>query len=184
MPTTRIGADHVGSGVCDVRGESVLVERACGKQLVIAFFASHAAAAVAERVVTDEAREAGRPGTVGALALNAGGEIEAPRLGEQASPEGPGVGAVLGVIAMAIVGGVLPGRGHLFDADSDLSTDDVARIGAELDAGAAAVAVLEAAPRAEQAVVRLAGLGGRTEMHRMTHTALRQAAYAPRIRGR
>lgn len=160
-----------------------MIERTCGKKLVIAFFASPAAAEVAERAFSTEARDAGRPGSVGALAVDAHGNIEASKLGDQASPEGPGIGAVLGVIAMAIAGGVLPTRGHLFEASSDLSTDDVARIGAELDAGAAAVAVLEAGPRADQAIVRLTGLGGRTEVHRMTHTALQRAAAAPKVLG-
>lgn len=154
---------------------------ASGKQLVIAFFANPAAGEVAARVLAREVREAGRPGTVGALVLDAEGKIEAAKLGDPTSPEGSGVGAVLGVIALAIAGGVLPHRGHFFDASSDLSTDDVARIGAELDAGAAAVAVLEAGPRAERVVVRLAGLGGRTEVHQLTGRALQQAASAPRI---
>jgi hypothetical protein len=152
-----------------------------GKQLVIAFFANPAAGEVAARVLAGEASEAGRPGTVGALVLDARGKIEAAKLGDLTSLEGPGVGAVLGVIATAVSGGVMPNRGHFFDARSDLSTDDLARIGAELEAGAAAVAVLEAGPHAERVVVRLAGLGGRTEVHGLTGQALQQAALAPRI---
>lgn len=152
-----------------------------GKQLVVAFFANPAAGSVAHRVLADEARDAARPGTIGVLVLDDTGKIEAAQLGDPTSPEGPGVGVVLGVIAMAIEGGVMPRRGHFFDPSSELSTDDVARIGAELDAGAAAVAVLEAVPRAEGAVVRLVGLGGRTEVHSLTDHALQRAASAPRI---
>jgi hypothetical protein len=158
-----------------------LIRPISGKQLVIAFFANPAAEEVAARVLAKQARDAGRPGTVGALVLDAQGKIEAAKLGDPTSPEGPGVGAVLGVIAMALSDGVMPPRGHFFDARSDLSTDDVARFGAELEAGAAAVAVLDAGPQAERMIVRLAGLGGRTEVHGLTRQALQQAASAPRI---
>ena len=156
-----------------------MLHRCGGKLLVLAFFASPAAGEVAARVLAREAREAERPGTVGALMLDARGKVDAAKLGDPASSDGPGVGAVLGVIAMALSGGVLPRRGHFFDAGSDLSTDDVARFGAELDADAAAVAVLEAGPQAERVLVRLAELGGRTEVHGLTGRALRQAAAAP-----
>ena len=88
---------------------------------------------------------------------------------------------MLGVIALALAGGVMPERGHLFDARSDLSTDDVARFGAELDAGQAAVAVLGHGADAERAVVELTGLGGKAELHRLTEQALRQAAAAPAV---
>ena len=111
----------------------------------------------------------------------------AARLGSRTAGDGPGVGAVLGVIALALAGRVMPERGPFFDARSDLSTDDVARFGAELDAGQAAVAVLGLGqgqgqgPDADRAVVALAGLGGKTEVHLLTERALRQAAAAPTI---
>jgi hypothetical protein len=62
---------------------------------------------------------------------------------------------------------------------SELTTDDIARIGAELEAGHVAVAVAEERPVAERLVVRLAELGGRTQVHRLTSRALRQAARMP-----
>lgn len=89
-------------------------------------------------------------------------------------------GGVLGVIAPATRGGVMPDRRHFFDMRSDVSTDDVARIGSELEAGHAAVARLERRRRAERAVVRLTELGGKTESRR-TGRALRHAASAPKI---
>jgi hypothetical protein len=91
------------------------------------------------------------------------------------------VGVVLGVIALALTGGVMPDRGHFFDSRSDLSTDDVARFGAELDAGQAAVGVLEQSPAAERAVIELTGLGGKAEVHWLTDRALCQAAAAPPV---
>jgi len=64
---------------------------------------------------------------------------------------------------------------------SEQTIDDIARIGAEVAAGHAAVAVLEERPAAERLVVRLAELGGRTEVHRLTNRALQQAATMPRL---
>jgi hypothetical protein len=56
----------------------------------------------------------------------------------------------------------MPRRSHFFDAGSDLSTDDIARLGAELDAGQAAVAVLDGRPQTDRAIVLLTRLGGKT----------------------
>jgi len=75
----------------------------------------------------------------------------------------------------------MPARDHLFDSRSDLSTDDVARIGAELEAGHAVIAVIGRRRRAERAVVGLTDLGGKTESHRITRRALQYAASAPKI---
>ena len=74
------------------------------------------------------------------------------------------------------LGGVLPDRSNFFDARSDLTTDDVVRFGAELEAGHAAVAVLDRRSPAEQVIVSLAGLGGKAEIHRLTAGGLRLAA--------
>ena len=59
---------------------------------------------------------------------------------------------------------------------ADLTTDDVVRFGAELEAGHAAVAVLDRRSPAEQVIVSLAGLGGKAEIHRLTAGGLRLAA--------
>jgi hypothetical protein len=152
-----------------------------GRQLVIAFFENPAAGEVAARVLAEQARADSAGGTVGVLALDTWGKIAAGRLGPRASAAGPGVGAVLGVIALAVTGRIMPRRGHLFDARSDLSTDDVARFAAELEAGQAVVAVLDQGPAAERAVIALTGLGGKAEVHWLTGQALREAAAAPGI---
>jgi len=149
-------------------------QQRAGRHLVIAFFASPAAGEVATRALGKQAS-----GSVGVLTLDQYGKVETARLGSRTARDGPGVGAVLGVIALAIAGGLMPERGHFFDAQSDLSTDDIARFGAELEAGQAAVAVLDQGPDAERAVVELTGLGGKTEVHVLTARALRQAAEAP-----
>ena len=156
-------------------------QRRAGKHLVIAFFASPAAGEVAARALGKQESARGRGGSVGLLTLDKRGKVVTAKLGSRTARDGPGVGTVLGVIALALAGGVMPERGHFFDAQSDLSTDDVARFAAELEAGQAAVAVLGQAPDAERAVVELTGLGGKTEVHLLTERALRQAAEAPTI---
>ena len=158
-----------------------MAQRRGGKQLVIAFFASPAAGEVAARALGKQESARGRGGSVGLLTLDKRGKVATAKLGSRTAGDEPGVGAVLGVIALALAGGVLPERGHFFDAQSDLSTDDVARFGAELDAGQAAVAVLGHSADAEHAVVELTGLGGKAEVHRLTERALRQAAESPAI---
>ena len=156
-----------------------MMEQGAGRQLVIAFFTSPAAGEVAARSLGQRADARGPRGTVGLLMLDKQGKVATGKLGGRTTSEGPGIGAVLGVIALAVTGGVMPDRGHFFDARSDLTTDDVARFGAELDAGQAAVAVLGGASEAERAVIELTGLGGKAEVHWLTGRALRQAAAAP-----
>jgi hypothetical protein len=156
-----------------------MAQQGAGRELVVAFFASPAAGEVAARALGKQASARGRTGTVGLLMLDKQGKVATAKLGGRIASDGPGVGMVLGVIALALAGGVMPERGHFFDARSDLSTDDVTRFGAELDAGQAAVAVLEQSPAAERAVVELTGLGGKAETHWLTERALRQAAAAP-----
>jgi hypothetical protein len=161
----------------------VLIREHSGKQLVVAFFDNPAAGDVAARVLEKQAHADAAEGTVGVLALDSEGRIAAGRLGPRATFDGAGVGAVLGVIALAVTGRVLPRRGHLFDTGSDLSTDDVARFAAELEIGQAVVAVLDCGPAAERAVVALTGLGGKAEVHWLTDRALCQAAAAPVFAG-
>lgn len=115
------------------------------------------------------------------LTLDDNGNIEIAKLGTRTADGGTGIGAVLGTIASAISGGVMPRRGHFFDARSDLSTDDIARLGAELEAGHSAVAVLDRRERAKRAVVELVELGGKAEIHRLTSRALRQAEASPKV---
>ena len=152
-----------------------------GKQLVIAFFDDPAAGEVAARVLAKEASAEGKQGTVGMLALDEEGKVEVGRLGDRLSDDGPGIGAVLGTIALALLGGVMPRRGRFFDARSDLSTDDIVRFGAELEAGRAAVAILDRRSQADRVVVQLTRLGGKTEVHSLTSRALRQAVSAVTI---
>jgi hypothetical protein len=149
-----------------------VVARSDGSYLVIAFFETRAQA---QGAMLAAAIEAAREGRFGMLASDARGRPEAVGCGEHTHP---GIRAVLDVIASALLGGVLPARNHFFDTGSDLTTDDVVRFGAEVEAGHAAVAALAARARADRIVVLLAGLGGKTEIHHLSALALREAASA------
>jgi hypothetical protein len=86
------------------------LHRRCGKQLVVAFFTTPAAGDVAARVLAKEARAKGRQGTVGMLALHEEGQLEVGKLRDRISDDGPGIGVVLGRIALALVGASSPGE--------------------------------------------------------------------------
>ena len=151
------------------------------KHLVIAFFDNPVAAEVVARMLANDPGISDTPGTVGLLALDEDGKVAVAKLGPRTTDGAIGVGAVLGIIASALSGGVMPRRSYFFDAGYDLSTDDIARLGAELEAGQAAVAVLDERPQTDRAVVWLTRLGGKTEVHCLTGWALRLAATAPTI---
>lgn len=155
-----------------------MVEPNSGRWLVMAFFETRVAGIVAARTLVQEARSKGREVLVGALTLDDAGTPVVTNL-EGLPDDAPGVGTVLAAIAEAVRAGVLPARRDVFDSCSELTTDDIARIGAELEAGHAVVAVLEPRTRAEGIVVRLTGLGGKAEVHHLTGRALRQAAEEP-----
>ena len=158
-----------------------MVEANGGRWLVIALFETRVAGIVTARTLAEEARSQGREGHIGVLSLDDAGEPVVANLEDRAADEAPEIGVVLGVIAGALRDGVMPARRDFFDTHSELTTDDIARLGAELEAGQAVVAVLERRKRAEGIVVRLTGLGGRTEIHQVTPRVLRQAADEPWI---
>ena len=89
------------------------------------------------------------------------------------------VGAILRLVADAVDGGVLPQRRHFLDQESELLTDDVARIGAELEGGRSAVALLGGVHSAEEAIVAFTELGGRTEVHRISMAAIEMLSGSP-----
>src|SRR4249919_3507745 len=113
------------------------------KRLIIAFFENPAAAEVAARAMETRLAVTERQvdGAVGLRSLDPTGRVSTAKLGRRAGDDGPGVGAVLGFIALAMTATALPANGELLDARSELSTDNVARFGAALDSGLAAVAV-------------------------------------------
>lgn len=152
-----------------------MVAASAGGYLVVALFETRAQALDAMRAVIIEQGDEAREGRIGMFASDDHGRPEVLGGGE-GPDEHACLGAVLGAIASALLGGVMPARAHFFDARSDLSTDDVVRFGVELDAGHAAVAALASRTRADRILVLLAGLGGKTELHRLSGRALREAA--------
>ncbi len=114
--------------------------------------------------------------------------IEARTLWYPRSPESSGrqgVGPLAHLIATAITGGVLPCRTGFLDPGTELTVDDVRRIGIELESGRVAVLVLvpttasplsSELPALRRVVPGLAELGGRVETHHLTLLALRMAA--------
>ena len=158
------------------RGEA-LAERSGGKRLVIAFFETRAAGQGAAAEFTSETNNQ----VVGLLSRDRDGLLDYTEFGAFPSDDASDVRVVLGVVALALTGGTMPSRGWFLDARSDLSTDDVLRIGAELEADHAAIAVVEPRKLAESAVLRLTELGGKTESHRITDRGLQRAASAPKL---
>lgn len=148
-------------------------------QLVISFFENAAAADVASRVLEEDARLRGHAGAVGVLVLDREGRVDGAKLGDRSTSGRLAVGAVLATIARALSGELSFDLGYVFDDASDLSATDIARFGAELDAGGAAVVVLDRHDDADDAVITLTGLGGKTEMHALSTEAIRLAAEPP-----
>jgi len=153
-----------------------VVARTAGSYLVIAFYETDAEARDAMLAAAVEAGDESREGRIGILTSGDRGRPEVG--GRVRTDEHPRIAPVLSVIASALLGGVLPARSHFFDTESDLTTDDVVRIGAELEAGRAAVAALAPRSRADRIVVLLTGLGGKTEIHYLSDRALRDSASA------
>jgi hypothetical protein len=152
-----------------------MTHRGGGRRLVLAFFDCPAVGDAVVRVLEQAPGIAASGGTVGCLTLGLHGDGSVSRLGPRTAPGGPGVGAVLGVVACALTDGTSVAPGSLFDGGSDLSTDDLARFAAELEAGQTMVAVLDRRSGAERAVLELAGFGGKVEVHWLSHGALRRA---------
>jgi hypothetical protein len=138
-----------------------------GKRLVIAFFEKRPSADHALRTLEEHAVKTGRLGTVGALALDGEGRVDESRLGDRITGGEPGVGTVLNAIAQILAGATSAPRSRPFENGPNLTTDDIARYGAQLDAGDTAVAVLDTHREAELAVVQLTELGGMTEMRHL-----------------
>ena len=158
-----------------------MAEREDTNGLVIAFFETPAEAGDAADSLVEEAGGAGEELHVGILALGDTGLADVMEVGTGGADHPEGVGTVLKVIASLVRGGVVPARHHFLDDDSGITRDDISRIGAELEADHAAVAVLERRPRADSAVVRLTRLGGKTEIHWLSPAALRRAAATPPV---
>ena len=154
------------------------------KQLVLAYFANEAAADQAASALKawDKASDEIKLGNVGVLVKNDKGEVKQDKLGPRRTGKGAGVGLVLGIVAapftagVSLVGATAGGAvvGALFH--KGLPKEDVDRIGAELEAGHAAVGALVEEGEASQVTAKLTELGGKAEAHSVSGEALEQAA--------
>jgi uncharacterized membrane protein len=154
------------------------------KQLVLAFFDTEAAADEAVMAIKkwDKASKEIKLGAIGVLVKDEGGKIKTHKLGKRKT----GTGVVLGVLAgilsggVTVLGGAVAGGiiGAFFHKGLGLSKDDLARIESELDGGKAAVGVLVGPKKADSLSAKLAKLGGKPEIHKVTMEALDQAGAA------
>jgi hypothetical protein len=154
------------------------------KQLVLAFFANEAAADEAVNQIKgwDKASKEVKLGAIGVLVKDDKGKIKTHKLGKRKT----GGGAVLGVLAAVLTGGVslLGGAvaggilGAFFHKGLGMSKDDLARINGELDGGKAAVGILAGPDEAAGVTAKLAELGGAPETHEVSDEAVEQAEVA------
>jgi len=154
------------------------------KQLVLAFFASEAAAdgAVGEIKQWDKASKEIKLGSIGVLVKDDKGKVKTQKLGARHTTTGAAAGVLAAVLSggVSLVGGVVLGSlvGAFIHKGLGMSKEDLARIGGELDGGKAAVAVLAASDEAAAVSAKLTELGGAVETHEVTDEALEQAAAA------
>jgi uncharacterized membrane protein len=161
-------------------------------QLVLAFFDSESAADQAAATLKDwdQANEGFELGAIGVLVKDADGKVKAHKLGSRETGRGAGIGVILGIVAailsggVTLLGGVVGGTvlgaafGSFFHKGLGISKEDMTRIGAELDAGHAAVGVLAEPGEVDRVTAKLTELGGTPEVHSVTSEALEHAAAA------
>jgi uncharacterized membrane protein len=154
------------------------------KQLVLAFFASEAAADEAVNKIKqwDKASKEVKLGAIGVLVKDDKGKIKTQKLGQKKTGTFAVLGALAGVLSGgvtvlggAVVGGIL---GAFFHKGLGLSKDDLARIGKELDGGKAAIGILTQPDEAAGVSAKLAELGGKPETHEVSEEALDQVQTA------
>ena len=151
--------------------------------LVLGIFADEAAAdaAVASLAAWGKASPENKLGAVGVLVVDETGQIKEHKLGARSGGKGAGVGLVLAVIfPPSLLAGVVGGGliGHFHHKGLGLTTEDRARIVAELSGGKAAVGVL-AGPGQDAAIsAKLTELGGTAEVHAVSDEALEAVAAA------
>lgn len=162
------------------------------RKLVLAFFDSEGAAddVVDSLKRWDKANDEIRLGAIGVLVKNEKGKVKVHKLGKRATGKGAGIGTVLGVIAAvlsggltllagvaggAITGGIL---GAFVHNGLGISKEELARIGAELDGGRAAIGVLADLDEAAFVQEQLTLLGGGPAVYSVTEAALADASQA------
>lgn len=136
------------------------------KQLVLVYFGNEAAADEAVSAVKqwDKATKEIKLGAIGILVKDESGKVKTHKVGKRNT----GVGAVLGVIAavlsggITLLGGIVGGSviGALFHKRLGISKEQMAKIDGYLNDGKAAIGVLVKAEEAEVVTAKLTELGG------------------------
>jgi uncharacterized membrane protein len=135
-------------------------------QLVLVYFGNEAAADEAVNAVKqwDKATKEVKLGAIGILVKDDKGKVKTHKVGKRKT----GAGAILGVIAavlsggVTLLGGVVGGSaiGALFHKGLGISKDEMATIDEHLNNGMAAVGVLVKPEEAESVTAKLTQLGG------------------------
>lgn len=136
------------------------------KQLVLVYFGNEAAADEAVNAVKqwDKATKEIKLGAIGILVKDKDGKVKTQKVGKRNT----GTGAILGVIAavlsggITLLGGIVGGGiiGALFHKGLGISKDQMAKIDGYLNDGKAAVGVLVKADEVETVTAKLTELGG------------------------
>ena len=136
------------------------------KQLVLVYFGNEGAADEAVNAVKqwDKATKEIKLGAIGILVKDKDGKVKTQKVGKRNT----GVGAILGVIAavlsggISLLGGIVGGGiiGALFHKGLGISKDQMSKIDGYLNDGKAAVGVLVKADEVEAVTTKLTDLGG------------------------
>jgi uncharacterized membrane protein len=160
--------------------------------LVMAFFPNETAADDSAEVLKEWAKSHRRINleAIGVLVKDEDGKVKTHKLGPRHGSKGIGIGAVLGVVAAIPTGGLslvegaaLGGAGggivgSLFQRGLGLTDQDTARIAKHLDAGHAALGVLAPAQQVSAIAGQLTELGGSTEHHLVSESAVQEVTAA------
>ena len=136
------------------------------QQLVLVYFGNEGAADEAVNAVKqwDKATKEIKLGAIGILVKDKDGKVKTQKVGKRNT----GVGAILGVIAavlsggISLLGGIVGGGiiGALFHKGLGISKDQMSKIDGYLNDGKAAVGVLVKADEVEAVTTKLTDLGG------------------------
>lgn len=155
------------------------------QQLVLVYFGNEGAADEAVNAVKqwDKATKEIKLGAIGILVKDKDGKVKTQKVGKRNT----GVGAILGVIAavlsggITLLGGIVGGGviGALFHKGLGISKDQMAKIDGYLNDGKAAVGVLVKADEVEAVTTKLTELGGMAaESYEVTEEVVEEAVAA------
>lgn len=154
------------------------------KHLILAYFGTEAAAdaAVTSLKAWDKASKEIKLGAIGVLVKDEKGKVKTHKVGKRNT----GVGALLGVIAavlsggLSLIGGVAGGAivGAMFHKGLGISKEEMAEIDAQLNDGKAAVGVLATDEEESAVTAKLQELGGAPKSYEVADEIVEEAVTA------